>query len=139
LASRRKDSRTEKFLGENLPAVESPSDYDELGRVILDPQFSEWLANAGHSLTDRLAIRQEPGALHIVAPVPGTTFVIDPDLPASRRAKLSALGSSGVEWKSDSLVCKNGEAVLAEGEHRLVAIDPGTGARAETWIRVKSL
>jgi penicillin-binding protein 1C len=80
LASRRKDSRTDKFLGENPPALESPSNYDERGRAILDPRYSEWLTNEGYSLGDRLAIRQEPGVLRILAPVPGTTFVIDPDL-----------------------------------------------------------
>jgi penicillin-binding protein 1C len=133
------EPRREKFLGEWLPELESASDYDERGRTILDPIFSEWLAGAENSLGDRVAVRREPGALQIVAPVPGTTFVIDPDLPASRRARLTVLGANGVEWRSDSLVCANGEAVLAEGEHRLVAIDPGTGARAETWIRVKSL
>jgi penicillin-binding protein 1C len=139
LTSRGAESRREKFLGEQGPELESANDYDERGRAILDPVYSEWLASAANSLGDRAAVRREPGALQIVAPVPGTTFVIDPDLPASRRARLSALGASGVEWRSDSLVCANGEAVLLEGEHRLVAIDPGTGARAETWIRVKSL
>jgi len=139
LASSRAEARREKFLGEHLPELESQNDYDEGGRAILDPVFSEWLASVENSLGGRVAVRREPGALQIVAPVPGTTFVIDPDLPASRRARLSVLGANGVEWKSDSLVCANGEAVLAEGEHRLVANDPGTGARAETWIRVKSL
>jgi penicillin-binding protein 1C len=139
LASSRAEVRREKFLGERLPELESLNDYDERGRAILDPVFSEWLASAENSLGGRVAVRREPGTLQIVAPVQGTTFVIDPDLPASRRARLSVLGAKGVEWRSDSLVCANGEAVLTEGEHRLVAIDPGTGARAETWIRVKSL
>jgi penicillin-binding protein 1C len=138
VASARMDSRREKFLGEKLPELESPRDYDLRGRVILDPVFSEWFASSGNSLNE-LVVQEEPSALHIVSPVPGTTFVIDPDLPASRRARLSALGSDSVKWSSDSLQCTDGEAVLAEGEHRLVAIDPGTGARAETWIRVKSL
>jgi penicillin-binding protein 1C len=139
LVSPRPQSRREKFLGERLPAFESPADYDEQGRAILGPIFAQWLANEGQSLGSRLAVRYETGALRIVAPVPGTTFVIDPDLPASCRAKLSVLGASGVEWKSDSLVCTKREAMLSEGEHRLVATDPNSGARAETWIRVKSL
>lgn len=139
IASKRTELKREKFLGEKLPEFESPDDYDSRGRAILDPVFSEWLASAENALGDRVAVCQGPGALRIVAPVPGTTFVIDPDLPTSRRARLSALGANNVSWSSDSLACANDEAVLAEGEHRLVAIDPGTGARAETWIRVKSL
>jgi penicillin-binding protein 1C len=137
--SMRADARRERFLAERLPPPESAGDYDERGRVILDPVFSEWLASVENSLGDRATVRSGSVSLRIVAPVPGTTFVIDPDLPASRRARLTALGANGVTWSSDSLVCTNGEAVLAEGEHHLVAIDPGTGARAETWIRVKSL
>jgi penicillin-binding protein 1C len=139
LTMRRGNSDSEKFLGEHLPEIESPNDYDEQRRAILEPVYAEWLAGEGLSFRDHLVIRRTPGTLQITNPVPGTTFVIDPDLPASRRAKLSALGAGIVEWKSESLVCRNGEATLSEGEHRLVAIDMDTGARAETWIRVKSL
>jgi len=78
-------------------------------------------------------------ALRIVSPVQGTTFVIDPDLPGSRRVRLQAIGGSKVDWRSDTLECRDGEALLAEGEHRFVAIDKATGAHAETWIKVKSL
>lgn len=139
LRSARRDSRREKFLGEKMPELESPADYDSRGRVMLGPVFSEWLTSSANSLGGYAVAREEPGALRITAPVAGTTFVIDPDLPASRRARLSALGSNSVSWSSESLRCENGEAVLEEGEHQLVAVDPATGARAETWIRVKSL
>jgi penicillin-binding protein 1C len=139
VTSRRADLLRETFLEENVPPLESSGDYDAAGRTILAPVYSEWLAGTGHSLEGRFVIENEPGKLQIVAPVPGTTFVIDPDLPGSRRAKLSVQGSIGIDWTSESLDCANGESMLTEGEHRLVAVDRNTGARAETWIRVKSL
>jgi acyl-CoA thioesterase FadM len=48
-----------------------------------------------------------------------------------------------VEWQSDSLTCRSettGDfALAAEGEHRLVVVDPATGRKAETRIRVRFL
>ena len=71
--------------------------------------------------------------------MPGTTFIIDPDLPSSRRVRLVAAGSANAQWQSDSLHCEGSIAQLAEGEHHLTVTDPATGAHAETWIRVKTL
>ncbi len=130
----------EKFLAEHLPSVESPEDYDDDGRVRLPAIYSEWLASAENSLGSQAVAADQ---LRIVTPIPGTTFVIDPDLPSSRHARLVAKGSPETRWQSDTLgVTAKGseaEATLAEGEHRLSVIDPSTGSRAETWIRVKSL
>lgn len=126
----------EKFLAEHLPPVESPDDYDEDGRVRLPALFSEWLASAENSLGPQAVATEQ---LRIVSPAPGTTFVIDPDLPSSRHVRLVASGSPTARWQSDTLSVRETEATLAEGEHRLSVIDPTTGSRAETWIRVKSL
>jgi penicillin-binding protein 1C len=127
----------EKFLMEHLPPVETPADYDAAGRVRLGAEYAAWLASAENTLGTRATA--DGRALHIVAPVAGTTFVIDPDLPTTRRIRLIAHGSSEVRWSSASLACDGTEAVLAEGEHRLIATDPASGQRAETWIRVKAL
>jgi penicillin-binding protein 1C len=127
----------EKFLSEHLPPAETAGDYDAAGRVKLGAEYAAWLSSAENPLGERATA--DAGTLHIVAPVAGTTFVIDPDLPTTRRVRLVATGPSGVRWSSESLVCEGAEAVLAEGEHRLLATDPGSGQRAETWIRVKAL
>ena len=133
----------EKFLAENLPAAESPEDYEDDGRVRLPSIYAEWLASAESSLGGEAVVLPPPGGLRIVSPVPGTTYVIDPDLPSSKRVRLIAGGTGQIEWESDSLhfTAKGTEAELplAEGEHRVCAIDRVSGARAETWIRVKSL
>jgi penicillin-binding protein 1C len=137
LCAPRPDARMEKFLAEQLPPMESPGDYDEGGMVKLPSVYSEWLASPESTLTQRAS--STFGTLQITAPKPGTTFVIDPDLPASHRARLTAIGGSEVRWSSDSLTCNGSEVDLAEGEHKLVATDTATGARSETWIRVKAL
>jgi penicillin-binding protein 1C len=138
LTTPRGDAVQEKFLAENLPATESPDDYDNAGRVKLGDEYATWFASAENSLTDR-AVLVESGHLRVLSPAPGTTFIIDPDLPSSRRVRLLAAGSAGAQWQSDSLRCEGGVAFLAEGEHHLRVVDPATGAQAETWIRVKTL
>lgn len=133
-----KETRRERFLAEHLPAWESAEDYDAAGAVKLPAIYNEWLASAENSLR-QLSTSTTAQPVHIISPVPGTTFVIDPDLPGSRRIQLSATASGTVRWQSDSLECQDGIATAREGQHHLVAIDTATGAKAETWIRVKSL
>jgi len=130
----------EKFLAEQLPPVELPEDYDAQDRVRLPAVYAEWLASSENSLGGQAVATEQ---LRIVSPAPGTVFVIDPDLPSSRRAKLVATGSAEARWQSSTLSItttgREGDATLTEGEHRLSIVDPATGSRAETWIRVKSL
>jgi penicillin-binding protein 1C len=128
----------ERFLGDHLPPMESPADYDAQGQAILGPEYAQWLASPEGNAGTRAAVPAHD-ALRIVSPAPGTTFVIDPDLPTSRRVPLLATGASSIRWESDSMECHDNEAILTEGDHKLFAIDPSTGARAETWIRVKQL
>jgi penicillin-binding protein 1C len=137
LSSPRPEMRMEKFLAEQLPPMETPDDYDAHGVVKLPAVYSEWLASADNTLRRRAG--STIGTLQITAPKPGTVFVIDPDLPASRRARLTATGGSEVRWSCDTLSCDGTEVVLAEGKHKLIATDATTGATAETWIQVKSL
>jgi penicillin-binding protein 1C len=127
----------ERFLAEHLPPVATPADYDAGGRAVLGPEYAAWLASAENSLGGRAT--PAPEHLRIIAPMAGTTFVIDPDLPSSGRVRLVASGAGEVRWESASLECSGGVAVAREGEHRIVAIDAATGRRAETWIRVKGL
>ena len=138
LTAPRADAVREKFLAEDLPPTESPADYDDAGRVKLGDEYAAWFASAENSLADRAGVAGS-GTLRVIAPAPGTTFIIDPDLPSSRRVRLVAAGNPGAQWRSDTLRCEGGTAFLAEGEHRLSVTDPTTGARAETWIRVKTL
>jgi penicillin-binding protein 1C len=131
----------EKFVAGQLPAAESAMDYDGAGRVQLSAEFSEWFRSAENTLRDRTVLAT--GDLLIASPLAGTIYVVDPDIPSSRRIPLLADGSAKVEWRSDSLICHS-EAGLdfaeaVEGEHRLIAIDPATGRKAETRITIRFL
>jgi hypothetical protein len=133
----------EKFLADRLPAAESPEDYDANGNVQLGPEYTDWFRSAENGLRDRVVLATTPDELLITSPLPGSIYVVDPDVPSSARIPLVANGGGKVEWQSDSLTCHSettGDfAVAAEGEHRLVAVDPATGKKAETRIRIRSL
>jgi penicillin-binding protein 1C len=130
----------EKFVRDQLPELESPDDYDANDKAKLGAEYLDWLASAENSVSPRAVA--DPDArekLRLVAPQPGSTFLLDPDVPTSREVGLVASGSCGVVWESATLRCADGRAEIVEGEHRLTARDAKTGERVETWIRVKAL
>ena len=131
----------EKFVADQLPAAESPADYDGAGRVELSGEFGEWFRSAENSLRDRAVLGT--AELLIASPLAGSVYVIDPDVPSSRRIPLLANGSAKVQWQSDSLTCRSEAGIdfaeAVEGEHRLIAIDPATGRKAETRIKIRFL
>ena len=133
----------EKFLADRLPEAESPNDYDATGRIRLSAEFGEWFRSAENGLRDRAVLANDGEQLLIASPLDGSVYVVDPDIPSSRRIPLIAEGSARVRWDSDSLVCRSdGGADFAEaveGEHLLVAIDAATGRRAEIRIRIRFL
>jgi penicillin-binding protein 1C len=133
----------EKFLPDGLPPAESPADYDPTGHVQLGPEYADWFNSAENSLRDRAVLAIDGEQLLIASPLDGSVYVVDPDIPSSRRIPLIAERNARVRWDSDSLVCRSdGGADFAEaveGEHLLVAIDAATGRRAEIRIRIRFL
>ncbi|MGB8166303.1 MAG: penicillin-binding protein 1C [Chthoniobacteraceae bacterium] len=143
LTSSRPDAVREKFIVGKLPPEESPGDYDANARAVLGPEFGEWSRSAENGMTARTAVEPGESPLRVVGPLPGTTFLVDPDLPSSGRVPLRASGPSAIKWECDSLEVRETDgrtfAIAKEGDHKLVARDPATGRTAETWIRVKML
>ena len=139
LAAPRTAGVREKFLATRLPEMESPADYDAAGKVKLGAEYQDWLASAENSLPTRATADDAHTVLRLVAPLPGTTFLLDPDVPTSRQVSLVATGSGPLVWDSATLRCAEGRAEMVAGEHQIGVTDPATGERAETWIRVKSL
>jgi penicillin-binding protein 1C len=132
----------EKFVAEQLPDVEVPANYDSEGRVVLSPEYAEWAKSVDNPLGNKVAIAGSAG-LHLVSPIPGATFVVDPDVPSSLLVPLVANGGERLEWKSETLKLREqaGQmvAVATEGEHRLTVRDRDSGRTLATWIRVKGL
>jgi penicillin-binding protein 1C len=143
VASLHPEAVREKFLAGHLPPRESADDYDEAGRVRLGPEYRGWSESAENMLVARTSCTANDDAFELVSPRPGTTFLIDPDVPSTRRVAVQAKGTGEAIWESQSLRfdTRSGRtfAVITEGEHRLLVRDPATGKSAETWIRVKSL
>lgn len=143
LAGRRGAGVREKFLPDQLPPAENADDYDAAGRVKLGEEYSEWLHSAENALADRVSGVSGPGVPRVLSPLAGATYVIDPDVPTTQHVPLRASGGGKLIWASDSLECResggNSYAVAREGEHRLTVMDAASGARAETWIRVRGL
>ncbi len=161
------DAITEKFVADHLPIPEQASDYDEQGHIHLPSEYADWLSSgdnwlAGQAVTvnttaatasQRIDIvtvnpsgvaADSSNLLSIISPIPGTTYVLDPDLPpSSRLLDLRVKGCVNPSWESDTLECRliNGlsVAVLREGRHILRVQDPASGQRRETWIVVKPL
>ncbi len=133
----------EKFLADRLPSAESAADYDAAGNVRLNTEYAEWFQSAENSLADRAVLASAPDDLLITSPLPGSIYVVDPDVPSTRRIPLRAFGNGKVEWRSDSLACRsedgNDFALASEGEHKLIAVDLTTGRQAETRIRIRFL
>jgi penicillin-binding protein 1C len=137
------DAVRETFLRGHLPPMGSPDDYDETGRVRLGPEYRAWSESAENTLASRISCAPTEGALRLVSPLPGTTFLIDPDLPSTRRVLVRSMGVNAPVWESGTLrFDSEGDrtyAVVTEGRHRLTVRDPATGQMAETWIKVNSL
>jgi penicillin-binding protein 1C len=133
----------EKFLGDRLPTPESPADYDVAGNVQLGPEYADWFRSAENGIRDRAILASTNGELRITSPLPGSVYIVDPDVPSTRRIPLVAHGGTQVRWESESLMCRSEPgadfALAAEGEHRIVVTDLASGRHAETWIRIRSL
>lgn len=146
LANPPADAIREKFIAGTRPPIESMDDYDARGRVRLGFEYAQWLAGGSNSLAGSAVIDESAGTrdLRVLSPLPGTTCVLDPDLPGhGQKMALIAQGPQDVEWESDSLKVRKDHgktcAILTEGRHRITVLDPSTGKTDQTWIIVKSL
>lgn len=133
----------EKFLADRLPAAESAGDYDSAGNIQLGPEYNEWFRSAENSVRDRAVLAETGENLRITSPLPGSVYVVDPDVPSTRKIPLVAYGGTEMKWESESLTCASEAgldfALATDGEHRIVVTDPASGRHAETWIRIRSL
>ncbi len=138
----RTDAVGEKFAAGNPPPPARTDDFDSAGRVRLGAEYTEWAASADNQLRDRVALA-DAGKLHLISPQPGSTFLVDPDVPSSGLVPLVASGSGRLVWECSTLALqeKSGRffAVAAEGRHELTARDPESGEMVRTWVVVKAL
>jgi penicillin-binding protein 1C len=95
-----------------------------------------------NQLRDRVVL-EDAGRLHLVSPQPGSTFLLDPDVPSSGLLPLVVSGSGRLVWKSRTLSLRERAgrmfAVAVEGRHELTARDSESGQTVTTWVMVKAL
>lgn len=132
----------EKFIAGQLPKIESVADYDAEGRVKLGSEYSEWAVSVDNQLRDRVVL-EDAGRLRLVSPQPGSTFLLDPDVPSSGLVPLVASGAGRLIWESPTLALRERAgrtfAVAIEGWHELTARDLESGQQVTTWVVVKAL
>ncbi len=138
----------EKFLRENAPAADSgESFYDAAGRVLLPRRYAAWLAGPDNWLgAAAVATDSEPAdEFRILAPLPGTTVLLDPDLPDHGRRLLlrSTAPPAETEWSSATLQIESSArgaiALLEPGEHTLTARSARTGETRQSTFTVRRL
>ncbi len=131
----------ERFDSAMLPRIATADDYDDLGRVLLPAEYARWAAGPENHLRDRIHVRSD-GSIQILSPAPGSTFIVDPDVPSTALIPLVAT-APGAVWESATLQFREQAgktyALAADGEHQITARDPASGKTASTRIRVRSL
>ena len=138
----RADAVVEKFAEQTPPPPERADDFDSVGRVRLGEEYAEWAVTSDNQLRDRVVLA-DAGKLHLVSPQPGSTFLVDPDVPSSSLVPLVASGGSRLIWESRTLSFREQAgrkfAVAVEGRHDITARDPDSGQVVTTWVVVKAL
>ncbi len=133
-------------LKTNPPRTAVEDDYLD-GKAILDISYKEWFednrnaAKEGYALTSALWEGFVP-AIHI--PSPGSTLVLDPEIPGKGRfLHLKSNLPDETVWSSGTLriTTRNGKPVaeLTPGTHTVTVKNEAWGIQAESTFEVKQL
>ncbi len=144
-------TRTEWFVGGQLPLSSKARHYDKNGKTLLPLSYSNWWHSEANNLSHIASltpIRHQaiPPVFRITSPMAGTTAFLDPDLPGQGSRfplEITGTGSEKIEWSSPSLPIESeGEfkwVVLKPGHHEVVARDQKTGNEVTTQLTVVAL
>ena len=127
------DSITMALPKNRLPLTSQKKDFDEMGRVLLDIRYSEWVSKEGDS--NRFALNVDnthlvttQAALKILSPSREARYLLDPDLPGKGKLLLLKTDFPGeATWTSPTLKIIVDEvahtAILTPGEHTIILQD----------------
>lgn len=126
------------------PEATRPDDFDNQGRVILPNEYAPWIASPQNALGDLVTCANAASDLRILHPKPGTTYYLDPDLPAaSQRIHPRAEAPGKITWSSETLEIEcdgqNPGIRLRPGRHVLTVTDPATDRSENTWVEIIDL
>jgi len=74
-----------------------------LGVFVSDRNTAPGARVPRNTLAARVSCPANEEILELVSPLPGTTFLIDPDLPSSRRVPVQSSGTGTLVWESPTL------------------------------------
>jgi len=128
------------------PATASAADYAPGDNAIIDDAtYAEWFRSPDHRHTSGVSLasslRLQLVSPRLLSPQPGTTYVIDPELPGSSRTLPLVSNISNPEWSSPTLAIRNMHGTtmvtLVPGEHQITLRDTTTGLQNQADIVVK--
>jgi len=130
----------EWFVAEHLPSTVSAVDFDANDRILLAQEYAGWFASGQNTLVGRISLAtKKPTSFRLLAPLPGTLFYWDPNVPAASQSVRLMASEPDVQWTSSTLECinENGHtfARLKPGRHQLLA--ETINQRRQTWITVE--
>jgi penicillin-binding protein 1C len=139
--------RREIVPADRVPENITTADYDEDGRILLDPTYTAWFASSHNLRRAELALDPAPTRmlpLKIITPANGTTLLLDPEIPSGSDKLRPVTNLPGTaRWSSATLriVAASPEPVihLTPGTHTLTATDPRTGTSQNITLHVKRL
>jgi penicillin-binding protein 1C len=139
--------RSEWCQSAQMPLPAATTDYDPQGRALLDSSYAEWFHSPHNRRLDSLAMADNlpsDSPLRVLAPRPGATYFLDPELPSGgKRLRLASNLPDNVIWHSDTLVIEPSfpepVAILTPGDHTLTAGDRRGGRAVSITIHVKAL
>ncbi len=148
----KREVKEEKFHRNNVPMESLPGQYDARGRLFLPRAYASWLDSPDNWLGDAAALAPEDNPLNrqvttlrIQVPLPGTTFLLDPDLTAQGQMLFLKANTPAHElrWSSETLAISKVEgrpqAKLLVGDHTLTVENVRTKETQSTRIQVRRL
>lgn len=146
-------TKPEWFINGNLPLTATVEDYTDSYLTILPGTYASWWKSTSSPTKQFSALAEASESnppttptLRIVSPLEGTIALLDPDLPGNGNRfplEVSSSNTAEIEWSSSTLTIQNENgkfwAILAPGEHEIVARDSKTNAEAKTRFEIRAL
>ena len=140
----------EKFARQFPPSATRDGQYDSQGRVLLPKSYVAWMESGDNYLGQAVALapegsplQEDAARLKITAPLSGSTYLLDPDLPFQGQILRLKANQPNVEWRSDTLSIEQRPggpvALLRPGTHEISVVDPETQETRTTRIVVRKL
>jgi penicillin-binding protein 1C len=148
----KREVKIEQFHQNNLPTESLPGQYDPTGRLLLPKAYAGWLASPDNWLGNNAALAPEDSPLNrqasplrIQVPLPGTTFLLDPDITEQGQMLFLKANAPATElrWNSETLAISatdgRPKAKLQVGEHILTVENLRTNESRTSTIIVRRL